>query len=95
MRDGRGRGEWEDTLMALHSTQQIDGGLRINHDLANLPGLDLKKLEKLAQNLAGSAATDPFTLLSTVIIFELLDSHFRAQRAKIKKMPKTPIAWKD
>jgi hypothetical protein len=58
-----------------------------------LLGLDLKKLENLAQSLAAGTATDPFVLLSTVIIFELLDTRFRAQSGTWKSITAKSSSW--
>ncbi|MGD9899381.1 MAG: VIT and VWA domain-containing protein [Calditrichaceae bacterium] len=68
-----------DVLMSLLATQQSGGGFRITEDLARVLKLDLNKIQKLSASIKTAQTVDLFTLLSTVVIFEILRTRFVGQ----------------
>ncbi len=84
-----------DVLMSLLARQQSDGGFRITDDLAHVLKLDLNTIQKLSKNIKTGQNVDLFTLLSTVLVFEILRTRFLRQSNMWRAVTEKSRKWLD
>ncbi|MGD9487234.1 MAG: VIT and VWA domain-containing protein [Calditrichaceae bacterium] len=84
-----------DVLMSLLASQQSEGGFRITEDLAHVLKLDLNTIQKLSKNIKTGQNVDLFTLLSTVLVFEILRTRFLRQSNMWRAITEKSRKWLD
>ncbi len=70
-----------DILLSILALQRADGGLELDQAVAGTLGLDLKKIQKEAENIKEDVAVDRFLLLSTAILIKVLETCFHMERS--------------
>jgi hypothetical protein len=84
-----------DTFLALLSVQQVEGGFMLNKKTAKKFGIDFKQIAKLAKKIISGLSVDHFKLLSTLLIFEILETCYPDQSDTWRGITDKSRRWLD
>jgi len=82
-----------DLLMDVLSLQNVQGGLRMNGDMAKVFGFDLKKIQELASAMNLEIPEDKFLVVSTAILLQILRVYFLSEEFSWKRIIRKSEAW--
>jgi Ca-activated chloride channel family protein len=82
-------------LLILLSTQQAQGGFIIDEKIAILLGIDLKQITALADEIKFSLSVDHLKLVSTLLVFEIFETHYADEAKTWRAVTQKSRQWLD